>query len=36
MHALCSGTISLSQWESYVPSRAEQAQSTAKLMAEIS
>ncbi len=25
---LCSGTINLSEWESYVPSRAEQAQST--------
>ncbi len=25
---ICSGTINLSEWESYVPSRAEQAQST--------
>ena len=33
---ICSGTINLSEWEAYVPSRAEQAQSTAKLMAKIS
>ena len=25
---ICSGTINLSEWEAYVPSRAEQAQST--------
>ena len=25
---ICSGTINLSEWESYVPSRAQKAQST--------